>query len=80
MLLPIFLSATLWLPAQSLFTPITDHLVVFKQSHSFKHSEFQASIIKFDYGYSPEPHKPNRREKIALKLTQVTKMNTEAKD
>jgi hypothetical protein len=80
MLLPIFLSVTLWLPAPILFTHTSDQLNVFKQSHSFKPSELQASIIKFDYGYSPGPHKPSRREKIALKLTQVTKMNTEAKD
>jgi hypothetical protein len=80
MLLSIFLSATLWLPALSLYTLITDHLDVFKHSHSFKPSELQASILKFDYGYSPEHHRPSRREKIALKLTQVTKMNTEAKD
>ena len=73
MLLPIFLSVTLWLPAPILYTQISDQLNVFKQSHSFKPSELQASIIKFDYGYSPEPHKPSRREKIALKLTQITK-------
>ena len=73
MLLPIFLSTSLWLPISSLYTQKTDHVAVFNQFNTFKPSEFQASIIKFDYGYSPEPHKPSRREKIALKLTQITK-------
>ena len=58
----------------------TDYVSVFNQLNTFKPNEFQALILKFDYGYSPEPYKPSRREKIALKLTQVTKMNTEAKD
>ena len=80
MLLPIFLSATFWLPMSSLYTQKTDHVAVFNQFNTFKPSEFQALILKFDYGYSPEPYKLSRREKIALKLTQVTKMNTEAKD
>jgi hypothetical protein len=80
MLLPILLLTTLWLPISSLFIQRTDHLTLFTQFHPFKPSEFQALILKFDYGYSPEPHKPSRREKIALKLTQVTKINTEAND
>lgn len=74
----IFLSATLWLPALTLNTLIADHLVALKQPYSFKPNELQSSILKFDYGYSHEPYKPSRREKIALKLTQITKMNTEA--
>jgi hypothetical protein len=80
MLLPLFLSITLWLPISTLFTQMTDHIAVFKYFITFKPSEFQALILKFDYGYSPEPYKPSRREKIALKLTQVTKMNKETKD
>ena len=80
MLLPFFLSITLWLPISSLYTQKTDNVAVFSQLNTFKPSEFQALIFKIDYGYSPEPHKPSRREKFALKLTQVTKMNTEAKD
>jgi hypothetical protein len=80
MLLPVLLLTTLWLPISSLFIQKTDHVAVFNQFNNLKLSEFQASIIKFDYGNSPEPYKPSRREKIALKLTQVTKMNTEAKD
>jgi hypothetical protein len=45
----------------------------FKQTNSFKPSEFQALNIKLDYGHSPEPQRLSRREKIALKLTQITK-------
>jgi hypothetical protein len=59
---------------------MTDHIEVFKYFNTFKPSEFQALILKFDCGYSPEPYKPSRREKIALKLTQVTKMNNGVKD
>jgi hypothetical protein len=80
MLLPIFLSTTLWLPMSGLNTLKTDHVAVFNQFNTVKPSEFQALILNFDYGYAPEPYKPSRREKIALKLTKVTKMNTEAKD
>jgi hypothetical protein len=58
----------------------TDHVAEFNQYNTVKPSEFQALILKFDYGYSPEPHKPSRREKIALKLARITKMNTETKD
>jgi len=46
---------------------------VFKQQFTFKPSESQALNIRMDYGYSPEPQRLSRREKIALKLTQITK-------
>jgi hypothetical protein len=49
---------------------------VFKQPNTFKPSELQALNIKLDYGTSPEPQRLSRREKIALKLTQITKTIT----
>jgi hypothetical protein len=50
--------------------------IAFKQTNTFKPSEFQALNIKLDYGNSPEPQRLSRREKIALKLTQITKTTT----
>ena len=90
MILPILLSASLWLPLGSVYTHLADPEIaftqlgtVFKQQGSmfkhpatFKPCEFQALNIKLDYGTSPEPQRISRREKIALKLTQITKTTT----
>jgi hypothetical protein len=76
MILPIFLSAAFWLPLAGVYTQLTQQGSVFKQTNMFKPSEFQALNIKLDYGTSPEPQRLSRREKIALKLTQITKTIT----
>ena len=73
MILPFLLTAALWLPLESVYTQLLEQTPVFKQQPSFKPSEFQALNIQLDYGYSPEPQRLSRREKIALKLTQITK-------
>ena len=73
MFLPFLLSASLWLPLGSVYTQLAQLSPVFKQQPTFKPSEFQALNIRMDYGNSPEPQRLSRREKIALKLTQITK-------
>ena len=91
MILPILLSAWLWLPLSTVYTHLADPEIaftqlgnvfkqqstLFKQTNKFKPSEFQALNIKLDYGTSPEPQRLSRREKIALKLTQITKITTD---
>ena len=90
MILPLLLSASLWVPLGTVYTHLADpeiaftqlgtvfkqHSTTFKQPATFKPSEFQALNIKLDYGTSPEPQRISRREKIALKLTQITKTTT----
>jgi hypothetical protein len=76
MILPLFLSAAFWLPLASVYTQLTQEGVMFKHPTTFKPSGFQALNIKLDYGTSPEPQRLSRREKIALKLTQITKTTT----
>ena len=83
MILPILLFASLWLPLGTVYTHLaapeiafTQLGAMFKQTNTFKPSEFQALNIKLDYGTSPEPKRLSRREKIALKLTQITKTTT----
>ncbi len=73
MILPFLLSATIWLPLGGVYTQLAQLMPVFKQQPTFKPSEFQALNIQLDYGNSPEPQRLSRREKIALKLTQITK-------
>ena len=73
MILPILLSASLWLPLGGVYTQLAQLPPVFKQQPSYKPNEFQALNIQLDYGSSPEPQRLSRREKIALKLTQITK-------
>jgi hypothetical protein len=77
MIFPLLLSAMLWLPLGGVYTQLGQLNPVFKQQVTFKPSEFQALIIKLDYGTSPEPQRLSRRENIALKLTQITKTNTD---
>ena len=90
MILPFLLSASLWVPLGTVYTHLADpdiaftqlgtvfkqHSTTFKQPATFKPIEFQALNIKLDYGTSPEPQRISRREKIALKLTQITKTTT----
>ena len=76
MILPLLLSASLWVPQSGVYTQLMVQGNVFKQSNTFKPNEFQALNIKLDYGTSPEPQRLSRREKIALKLTQITKTIT----
>jgi len=77
MILPLLLSVSLCLPIASVYKQLVAHAEVFKQSNTFKPSEFQALNIKLDYGNSPEPQRVSRKEKLALKLTQITKSITE---
>jgi hypothetical protein len=76
MIFPLLLSAALWLPLAGVYTQLSQLNPEFKQQVTFKPSEFQALNIKLDYGTSPEPQRLSRREKIALKLTQITKTTT----
>jgi hypothetical protein len=76
MIFPLLLSAALWLPLAGVYTQHNQLNPMFKQQVTFKPSEFQALNIKLDYGTSPEPQRLSRREKIALKLTQITKTTT----
>jgi hypothetical protein len=77
MILPLLLSVSLWLPLAGVYLQLLEEGNVFKQSNTFKPSEFQALNIKLDYGNSPEPQRISRKEKLALKLTQITKSITE---
>jgi len=76
MIFPLLLSAALWMPLAGVYTQLGQPYPVFKQQTAFKPSEFQALNIKLDYGTSPEPQRLSRRERIALKLTQITKTIT----
>jgi len=76
MILPFLLTAAMWLPIAGVYTQLGQLSTMFKQTNTFKPSEFQALNIKLDYGNSPEPQRLSRREKIALKLTQITKTTT----
>ena len=60
------------MPLTAVYTQLVEQAIVFKQPNTFKPSELQALNIKLDYGTSPEPQRLSRREKIALKLTQIT--------
>jgi hypothetical protein len=77
MIFPLLLSAALWLPLAGDYTQLSQLNAVFKQKVTFKPSVFQALNIKLDYGTSREPQRLSRREKIALKLTQITKTTTD---
>ena len=73
MILPILLAASLWMPLTGFYTQRISQAVLFKHPNMVKPSELQAVNIKLDFGTSPEPQRLSRREKIALKLTQITK-------
>ncbi len=77
MIFPLLLTVSLWMPISGVYTQLWQQTDVFKPASTFKPSEFQALNIKLDYGYSPEPQRVSRKEKIALKLTQITKYITE---
>ncbi len=70
MIFPFLLAASLWIPLTGVYTQRVSQAVLFKPN------ELQALTIKLEYGTSPEPQRLSRREKIALKLTQVTKTTT----
>jgi len=76
MLLTLLLAASLWMPLTVVYTLRVSQAVLFKHPNTFKPSELQAVNIKLDFGTSPEPQRLSRREKIALKLTQITKTTT----
>ena len=76
MIFSLLLSAAFWMPLAGVYTQLSQIKLLFKQQTTFKPSEFQALNIKLDYGTSPEPQRLSRREKIALKLTQITKTTT----
>ena len=73
MILPLILSAAFFLPFAGIDKQSLEQSKLFKQQPTFKPSEIQALNIQLDYGSSPEPQRLSRREKIALKLTQITK-------
>jgi hypothetical protein len=66
MILPLFLTVAFWLPIAGVYTQLTQQGAVFKQTITFKPSEFQALNIKLDYGTSPEPQRLSRRKKLLL--------------
>jgi hypothetical protein len=70
MIFPILLAASLWMPLTGVYTQQVSQAVLFKPN------ELQAVNIKLEYGTSPEPQRLSGREKIALKLTQITKTTT----
>lgn len=76
MMLFLLLSTPHWQPLPSVYKQLLEQAYVFKQSNTFKPSEFQALNIKLDYGNSPEPRRVSRKEKLALKLTQITRTIT----
>jgi hypothetical protein len=76
MFLPFLLSALLWLPIAGATTQGPQLPSLFQQHPALKLSEFQALNIMMDFGSTPEPQRLSRREKIALKLTQITKTIT----
>jgi hypothetical protein len=85
MILPILLSASLWQHLGNIYTHLADPEIAFiqliklvkEETNTFKPSEFEALNIKLEFGSSPEPKRLSRREKIALKLTQITKKITD---
>jgi hypothetical protein len=77
MILPLLLCSSLWLATTGFYLERVANSGMFKHPRSFKPSEFQALNIKLDYGTSQEPQRLSRREKIALKLTQITKTTTD---
>ena len=70
----LIMCAAFWLPLNGVYTQLSQLNSVFKHPTTFKPTELQALNIKLDYGTSPEPQRLSRREKIALKLTQITKL------
>lgn len=73
MILPLLISLFIWMPIQGFYMEFKLPDALFKKSDMFKPNEFQALNIKLDYGNSPEPYRLSRKEKLALKLTQITK-------
>ena len=80
MILPILLSASLWLPLGAVYTHLAEPEIaftqlvnvfkqqgsMFKQTKTFKPSEFQALNIKLEFGTSPEPKDSVAEKKLLL--------------
>jgi hypothetical protein len=73
----LLIPAIFGMPMLSASTQLPETLILTKQQGKFKYNESQALNIKLDYGTSPEPQRLSRREKISLKLTQITKITTD---
>ena len=70
MILPLILTTHLWLTT----TPTAFGIELlnstrFKQSAAFLPTVDQAKSIRFEYGWSPEPRRLNRHERLAIKLS-----------
>ena len=76
MILSFVLTALLWPPVTFFYSHFSEQILMIRLPNTFKPSEFQALSMKLDYGTSPEPQRLSRREKIALKLTQITRTTT----
>ena len=70
MILPLILTTSLWSTETApLSTFVIQTKTPFKQSTSFNLTVDQAKTIKFEFGWSPEPRRLNRHERLALKLS-----------
>jgi hypothetical protein len=80
MLVQLLIVLAIWLPFSGVYSQLDRLIIIFEQQPIFQHSEFEAMNIKLDYGNSPEPRRLSRKEKIALKLTQITNLKTDLKE
>ena len=80
MLIQLLIVAAFWLPFSGVYTHLDQLLIMFKQVPIFQPSEFEAINIKLDYGNSPEPRRLSRKEKFALKLSQIANLKTDLKE
>ena len=55
MILPLLMSAALWLPLSGVYTYLVEQVIVFNKPRTIRPSELQALNIRFDYVNSPEP-------------------------
>jgi hypothetical protein len=70
MILPLILTTSLWyIEAAPLSTFVIQTKTPFKQPTSFNPTVEQAKTIKFEFGWSPEPRRLNRHERLAVKLS-----------
>jgi hypothetical protein len=76
MILPLILTTSLWFTETApLSTFVIQTKTPFKQSTSFNLTVEQAKTIKFEFGWSPEPRRLNRHERLALKLSALNFLN-----
>ena len=80
MILPLLLSASLWVPLGTVYTHLAEPEIaftqlsavfkhqssLFKQTNTLKPSEFQALNIKLEFGTSPEPKDSVAEKKLLL--------------